>query len=253
MGTLLVGMAIMALCACAAVAGYLAVQHRWATELHKQQNDVAGFIYGIIGLAYGVLMASVVVAVWQEFTAAQLTTEQEANAVADLYEFSDDLPGASGARIRELAREYLQSVIDDEWPLLMRGQTSSRTTDVGMELGRAVRAATPQSEREQAIFQQALTVDQTLRDSRRLRLFQSRSGLHPSLWVVLIAGGFLTVTFTYLFGLANTRAHALMIAALGGTIGGVLFMIQVTDYPFRGDVRVEPTAFEVVRELTNQP
>ena len=122
-----------------------------------------------------------------------------------------------------------------------------------MALGRAVRATDPQTSREQVIFDHALAVHQSLQDSRRLRLYQSRLGIQPILWVVLITGGVLTVAFTYLFGLSSTRAHALMIAAVAATISGILFMIQVTEYPYSGDVRVRPTPFELVQALIDRP
>jgi hypothetical protein len=91
-----------------------------------------------------------------------------------------------------------------------------------------------------------MTLYQGLQDNRRLRLYQSRDGPHPLVWTIIIAGAIVTVTFTYLFGLDNTGAHALMIAALAGTIAAILFMIQATDYPYSGDVRVLPTPFELI-------
>jgi hypothetical protein len=70
---------------------------------------------------------------------------------------------------------------------------------------------------------------------------------------MLIGGAIITVTFTYLFGLDNTGAHALMIAALAAIIGAILFMIQATDYPYSGDVRVQPTPFELVLGTMDGP
>jgi hypothetical protein len=56
------------------------------------------------------------------------------------------------------------------------------------------------------------------------------------------------VGFTYLFGLRSTTVHTLMVAALALTIALVLFIVGALDYPFRGDVRVGPDAFESVLE-----
>jgi hypothetical protein len=38
--------------------------------------------------------------------------------------------------------------------------------------------------------------------------------------------------------------HVLMVAALALVIGLVLFTVAAFDYPFRGDVRIGPEAFE---------
>jgi hypothetical protein len=40
--------------------------------------------------------------------------------------------------------------------------------------------------------------------------------------------------------------HVLMVAALALIIGLVLFTVAALDFPFRGDVRIGPEAFEQV-------
>ena len=42
-------------------------------------------------------------------------------------------------------------------------------------------------------------------------------------------------------------------SALAGTIAGMLFRIQATDYPYRGAVRVQPTPFEVLKAQIGRP
>jgi hypothetical protein len=43
------------------------------TEVRQKHNDVAGFIYAVLGVVYAVLLALVVIAVWEEFDAAKDT------------------------------------------------------------------------------------------------------------------------------------------------------------------------------------
>jgi hypothetical protein len=81
-------------------------------------------------------------------------------------------------------------------------------------------------------------------DGRRERLLAASEGLPTILWVVLIGGGAITIAFTYLFGLENTAVHTLMVASLALTIALSLFTVAALDHPFRGDVRIHPTALE---------
>jgi hypothetical protein len=253
-GTALAGVTIIGLSVLAALVGFVVVERYCSPDTRQQHNDVAGFIYAVLGVIYAVLLAYVVIVVWQDFSIAHLTTEQEANQVADLYGLADQLPTPYGARVRELARAYARSVIDDEWPLLDRGQPSPRTTELTRELGRTLRAVEPQTSRDEIIFDKALTLYQGLQDNRRLRLYQSRDSLQPIMWTILVAGAIVTVTFTYLFGLDNTVAHALMIAALAAIITAILFIIHATDHPYSGDVRVLPAPFELVLgTMTEEP
>jgi cation transporter-like permease len=66
------------------------------------------------------------------------------------------------------------------------------------------------------------------------------------MWVVLFVGGVEVVGFTYLFGLESTTVHVLMVASLTFVIALVLFTIAALDYPFKGDIRIDPDAFEQV-------
>jgi hypothetical protein len=47
----------------------------------EQHNEVAGFIIAVIGGLYAVLLAFVVISVWEQFDAAQTDASREANHV----------------------------------------------------------------------------------------------------------------------------------------------------------------------------
>jgi hypothetical protein len=98
----------------------------------------------------------------------------------------------------------------------------------------------------QELYAEGLDQVQRLADARRMRLVVAEESLPTVLWVILIVGGIVVVGFTYLFGLENTGAHALMVAALAGVIALVLFTIAALDNPFSGGARVGPEAFELV-------
>jgi hypothetical protein len=75
----------------------------------------------------------------------------------------------------------------------------------------------------------------------------------PLLWIVLIAGGVLTVGFTFLFGLPNTTAHMLMVLTLTALVAISLVVIKEMDYPFTGVTKVDPTAFDVFLQRLPPP
>ena len=77
-----------------------ASEFRVRLELH---NDVAGFIYAALGVIYAVLLALVVIAVWEKYQAADETVEQEANAIAEIFWLAHRLPEPEGSHIQELA------------------------------------------------------------------------------------------------------------------------------------------------------
>jgi hypothetical protein len=110
-----------------ALAGLELVERLVPATSRQRHNDVAGFIYAALGVIYAVLLALVVIAVWEEYDAASETVEQEANALAEIAWLGHRLPEPEGAHIQELARSYAHEVVDKEWPLMEQGQAPLMT------------------------------------------------------------------------------------------------------------------------------
>jgi protein-S-isoprenylcysteine O-methyltransferase Ste14 len=254
MMTVVYGVLVVCGASLAAIIGLVLVQRLVPATSRKEHNDVAGFIYAALGVIYAVLLALVVIAVWEEFGRARVTVETEANALAEIFWLAHNLPEPEGPRLQELARSYAEEVVDKEWSLMEQGRTPlmehAQATPSGWVLIDEIRVALqgydPRTGAERELYAEGLDQVQRLADARRTRLVQAEEGLPTVLWVVLVIGGMVAVGFTYLFGLENTWAHMLMVASLAGVIALVLFTIGVLDHPFSGGARLEPGAFELV-------
>jgi len=240
------GLFAMFLFVLVSVAGLVLVQRLVPIELRKQHNEVAGFIYAVLGIAYAVLLGLVVVASWEQYQTARNTTEREASELAELFWLGHRLPEAEGHRLQELARSYARVVVDEEWLLMARGDSSPRAWALIDEIRLTVQDMNPDTEAGQVLYDQGLERVHDLADARRDRLLEAREGIPPILWVALVVGAIVTVGFTYLFGLDDTTTHTLMVALLALVIGLILFTIGSLEYPFSGNVRLGPEAFEQV-------
>jgi hypothetical protein len=231
-----------------AVVGLLLVQRLVPPDRRVEHNDVAGFIFAVLGVAYAVLLAFVVIAVWQDYKTAQTNVESEANELAGVYFLASRLPEPERTRVQDLARRYAKVVVVEEWPMMKRGQTSPRADSLVRQLRLELLEFDPRTRGEQVLYERGLTQLHDAVDARRARLLEVREGIPNLLWVVLVVGGVITVTFTYLFGLKSNLAHALMVAALTLVICGILFTIGEFNNSFSGVVEIRPDAFrEVLR------
>jgi hypothetical protein len=232
-----------------AVAGLVAVQRLVPAARRREHNEVAGFIYAVVGVIYAVLLALTVIAVWEEHEAAKATVRQEANELADLFWLARRFPEPEGPRLQELALSYARVVAEEEWALMARGDGSSPEAWALMD---AMRLRTQKLEvdtrSEQVLFERGLEHVDALADARRERMVEAEEGIPAVLWAVLVLGGLITVGFTYLFGLENTWSHRLMVAAVAGLIALVLFTVGTMEYSFSGGTRIGPEAFELVLE-----
>jgi protein-S-isoprenylcysteine O-methyltransferase Ste14 len=242
------GLLAVAVSVLIAVAGLTLVQRLVPSQLRRQHNDVAGFIYAVLGVIYAVLIALVVIAVWEDFAEARDTVDREASELDDVFRLAHPLPEPEGRQLQELARSYAQVVVDEEWALMAQGRTSQRAWDLLDEMTIRFEDVEVRTRTEQVLYAEALNRINELSDARNARLVEAREGIPAILWGVLVVGGVSVVGFTYLFGLENTLVHSLMVAVLTLVISSVLFTIGVLELPFSGDVRVGPEPFELVLE-----
>jgi hypothetical protein len=233
-----------------AVAGLVLVQRLVPPERRAEHNDVAGFIFAVLGVAYAVLLAFVVIAVWQDYETTRTDVDSEAHGLAGAYFLASQLPEPQRTRIQDLVRTYARVVVDEEWSLMERGKTSVRAESLASQLRLQVLGFDPRTKGEQVLYERGLTQLHDADDARRSRLLEVKVGIPTLLWVVLVGGGVITVSFTYLFGLRSNAAHSLMVAALTLVICGILFTIGEFDNPFSGIVEIRPEAFkEVLRSF----
>ncbi len=236
----------------AAVAGLELVQRLVPAEKRQEHNDVAGFLYAVVGVVYAVLLALLVIAVWEQYQKANETVESEANGVAEVAWLAHRLPEPERHVLQEDARSYAQEVVDEEWPLMEQGIEGQRGTPEAWNLIDDMRATLqgfePSTAAEQNLHAEGLDQIDRLGDDRRIRFVAAEEGIPGVLWAVLVFGAVVAVGFTYLFGLQNSWAHRLMVMSLTAVIALVLFTIGVMEHPFSGGARLEPSAFELILE-----
>ena len=245
MGVGFVGLAIAA-----AIGGLLLVRRSVALSTLEAHNDVAGFIIAVIGVVYAVLLAFVVISVWEQFTKAKEVADSEA-----VHALAVDRTvrgfGESARPVQEALGRYAQSVVDDEWKTMARHHRQSARTDARLtavfDALQGVRVDSPQ---KAALYDDTIRRVNDLAEDRRGRLLDSKGELPAVLWVVLLAGGIITVGFTFFFGISNVWAQILMVTALAATISLSLFLVLALDLPFTGDLSVRPHAMqEALREF----
>jgi hypothetical protein len=246
-GTLfIVGLALLA------AAGAFALERLVPAGRREVHNDVVGFVYAVVGVAYAVLLGLVVIAAWSSLDEAKANTYTESNALIWLDWYGSSLPQPQHAEVESLLKQYATVVITTEWPELARQQSSSHAWAIYQQLHELVQAQQPTTPAAVARYQVALDAANQLGAARRERLEQSGEGIPPLLWGALILGGVITVAFALLFGMKRTGPHALVMFSLTLLLGGLLLVVYELNYPFGGVVRVGPEAFQLALERMRQ-
>jgi len=104
------------------IAGTLLVRRLASVEVLERHNDVAGFIYAVIGVVYAVLLGFAAITVWERYDRAQASVEQEANDLADLYRDAETFPANVRTQLKDQIRDYVRLVVQKEWPAMAVGK-----------------------------------------------------------------------------------------------------------------------------------
>ncbi|MDQ2817597.1 MAG: DUF4239 domain-containing protein [Candidatus Eremiobacteraeota bacterium] len=240
---------VTAMCSIACLGHLLARRYLPIGDLVKG-NSVAGFIIGIIGTAYAVLLSFMVVVVWQQFDGSDGNTAVEAGAASDLHHLCDSFPRPLGTRMKSELDEYVSLMIGAEWPAMQKGGWSPRAQGLSRLIERQVADFAPKTSGQSNLQAQALAEVRTLLDARRRRLHDNETGIPRILWWTLWAVACVTIGFSYFFGLENVRIQMIMTAALTSTIALIFVLIAELDYPFRGQTSISPHSwYQVQRQL----
>jgi hypothetical protein len=245
--TWLVGIVVVSITAGFAITGLAIVNRLVPPSVRAAHNDVGNSLNNVVTVVYAVILAFLVIAVWQDFGKANDIAQQEASSISDIYRNARGYPEPLQRRVREGLEAYMRLVIAEEWKLQSTGKASERTWQTLEALHKDILDFEPQTLRQQAVHREQLREVNELLDHRRDRLSIAAAGLQPVVWFVLVAGTALVIGFSWFFGTVNIRAHYAMTTVIGVAIGLVLFLIAILDYPFRGGVSIRPEAFEHVQ------
>ena len=113
---------IMTVLACVYSVGLmLLTRRRYGLDWQRLNNEVAGFKYAVVGVFYAVLLAFVVIAVWEEYRDTEGAVREEAKAAMNLHRVAHGLPDESGHEIHKNLLAYVNDVRAHEWRSMASG------------------------------------------------------------------------------------------------------------------------------------
>jgi Protein of unknown function (DUF4239) len=240
---------IVAVSAALACGGHVLVRRSFPRADFIEHNEVAGFIFAVVGVLFAVLLAFLTVIVWENFAQAEQRAQSEVDAATDVWRLSRHLPSQDAGRLRVDLRRYTEAVIAQEWPEMRQGRSSAQTQRLMVALiddAAGMNASNlHQANLENAVLERV----QRMADFRRRRIYDNQSGIPSLLWLGLLVGVCTVIAFVYLFGMKDFRVQLLMTAATGIIMGVSFGLILELDYPFRGGVSITPERWIILRDI----
>lgn len=222
-------------------------------DVHVRHKDTetVGLTYAIVAVVYAVLIAFIVVDVFETFAKGDEIATAEANKLSNLMVDAGGLPQEMSAAVRTDLNEYIDLVTGKEWPSQQAGKLGDEVFEPGwMSLTHlSARLATyePSTMGQNVNKGEMLRIVNDLIKARRSRIIAAGEHLPSIVWQILLLAGAVAVGYTYLFGAHSFKIHMGITGLISATIALVFVLIIALDYPFRGEVSVGDDAFVSVK------
>jgi hypothetical protein len=237
---------IVVLAALAAALVHFAIQRSMGSRSRGVDNDVAGFLFSVVGVLYAVVLGFVVIVAWEKYDQAGAYVEDEIAAISDLYRTAAAFPEPVRVPLRHELETYVHVMNDAEWPAMTQGQFRSEGITVLERIAHRVTVYNPTTPGEIDAHQIALSQVQRFVDARRHRVHENMPSIPGVLWFALIAGGIGVLIFAYLFAAENWKAQLVMTGLLASVIATLFIVIVEFDYPFRGAAAIAPQGWGTI-------
>ena len=211
----------------------------------KESHEVSGFLLGIVGVFYAIILTFVVVAVWEDYEEVNAALSGETNELNDLYFEAAALPDSAKNEIQNSIVSYATAMKNAKWDLESKeGKLGISSHSGYTSLQHAILQFNPANEKEKIILGTMLNDLNQLSNFRSDRVSGTESHVPDFIWVVLFIGGCITLIFTYFFYVENKRFQVIMTSLLACLFSLVFFLGLLLDHPFSGSTAISKDAVE---------
>ena len=210
----------------------------------RDNHEVAGFVYAVVGSIFAVNMALALDTVHDEFVNGGRAAMQEAIQLEGIYRMTGMMEPDQGSRIRGAVIEYTRAVVEKEWGDWNKAtpgvfETNAAYARLWEELTRIESKTNGQQLAHSEMLSRANNVD----ISRQSRLYSGTQKPPLGIRVLQWLGGVITVGFGLFFTMENRRAHLLMLVSVSLLVWGNLALLDTIRFPFNGFYFMEPTPY----------
>jgi hypothetical protein len=164
-------------------------------ERLKQNHEVAGFTFGVIGAFYGLLLAFVIVAAWERFDRAEAEVQGEGVALTSLYQLSKGFTERGAMEMQKAIRTYTHQLVEVDWPDMAHYRYASMEDSMGpLVLWQIVtNYKSGNDSRQEMLVDKSFDQLSEISKAYSLRYLYSRENLPSVMWVVIYFGLLITI------------------------------------------------------------
>jgi len=225
---------------------------RWVPRSADRAGEwdrVLGYVVALYGVLYGVTLALIAAASYQNYRGVEEIVLQETSSIAVLYRDASGLPDPTRSDLQGLLVEYTEHVIDVDWPHQGAGEIPSATVEQVTQMQEVLFSFEPADAGEASVHAATLSAFNEFIADRGARVGVTGLELPGILWVVLYVGALLNAVLIGMVEVGRLRIHLMMAGIVAAYVALVIFAIASFDQVYVGEISIDTTDFEQLRKF----
>ncbi len=231
-----------------ALTGQVIVNKIVKIEVLEKHHSAAEAMMGVVGTLFSILLGFTLASAMGKYQDAQMHGQQEASNVASVFRVARGLSDIDRPRIRQLCREYVDDVINTEWPLMERGEKINHGWVTYQKLWESVVSVVPENDRQSNLQQGIISSMQSLGEQRRARILLAEMKTPPILWLIVGCGAVITVSLSYIFASQFAKVQGFMTTLVAIAMALNIWLMSAYSCPYSGELKIPPSMFVLLKE-----
>lgn len=212
-----------------------------AFEPSEDSTRLGLSLFGSIITLSGLLIGFLLNQAQTNLREVQSLVSQEAGRINNLDRLLTRYGDPAVSVIRQELFEYMNSIVEDEWQLLKKGEGSTKTHMLWRGISRKIMSLEPVTNRQIAMYTDIIKKSEEVAESREGRIERANIRLPGLFWIVILICILSLLAINTLF--LPTKSFFLGLKILPVTMGALISLLVITDQPFKGQSAVKPEAF----------
>ena len=211
----------------------------------SEESTKLGYsLFSPIASSTGLLIGFLLNQAQSNFREVESIVSAEAGRVNNLDRLLLRFGSKQALEIRGKLRDYIQSVINDEWPSLSEGRGSKETHMLWRGISQSIFKLEPETTKQLSLYSDIIKKSEEVAESRETRIDRSDKRLPSLFWVVIAICLSTLILVNSLFLPSSNFLFGLTILPIA--FGGLISLLVITDQPFKGQTSIHPIAMEKV-------
>ena len=224
-----------------------AICHRIIGErVPKEGFKFAETIHNSMISLFTLVLAFSLVQAIGNFRQANTQVATEAAQINNLDRLLTRFNSEKAADIRQHLMAYTKSIVEDDWPALVNGGASQKTTDLFKPVSQGIIAIHPENDRQVSLYASAVNLAHDLERMREVRLESGTLQIPTNYWMVILFAMLAKILLSALLDRSGMGNYVLGVQM--AVLGALLGLVLIFDEPYKGQTSVQPDNFVSVLE-----